>query len=375
MVCTGEIMKLVEYMAKDIFRSYSIPVPDGKVVRNVDIPDDVKYPIALKSQVLTGGRGKAGGIKFANTKEEAIEKINTLLGMDIKGYTVREVLLEPKLEIKRELYLSITIDREAKMPVILACAEGGMEIESVPDDKIFRLTINPLIGYMHYMGKMLAEFYGLEKEQAKSLYDIIKKLYNAFTGSDAELLEINPLVITGDGKLIAGDGKADIDSDSLFRQKHLQTVDQELTPVEKEARDKGIAFVQLDGNIGIIANGAGLTMATIDEVNFNGGAASLFLDLGGTDDPDKVMEALELIVKTEPDVILMNIFGGLTKCDTVATGLVQAMRNSEIKIPLVARIKGANEKEGREILEKEGIFAVSELREAAEKAIEIAGGQ
>ncbi len=371
-------MKLFEYMAKEIFRRHGLPVPDGYVVESADGIKDVKNPVVVKSQVLIGGRGKAGGIKFAENTDEAREHAAALLGSDVRGYTVKHILIEDKLDIKDEFYISVMIDRSTRMPLLIASADGGVEIESVPEDRIFKRSIDPTIGYNPYIGREMTKFMGLTGDVAKQVSFVAGKMYEILRSEDAELVEINPLVLTGDGKVMAADGKMTINDDSLFRHPEYKGHDEELTPIERKARERGIAFVQLDGDIGVIANGAGLTMATLDSLSLHGGKAGVFLDLGGTDSPEMVKSAFELMMEAKPKVVFINIFGGITKSDTVATGLKEALGSMEVNVPIVARIKGVNEEAAIEILSSVGITAVSSLAEAAEIAVrrrnEAAGG-
>jgi succinyl-CoA synthetase beta subunit len=322
----------------------------------------------VKAQVLIGGRGKAGGIKPANTVDEARKVASTILGMNIRGYVTKEVLVERRLNIAKELYLGITVDRSRRSLLIMASAEGGMDIESVPEHKLLMLPIDPLIGYQEFMGREVATFLKLQKEQAAQVADICGKLAGLMPAEDAELAEINPLVITAEGKVVASDAKITIDSDALFRHKQYETLKEDLTPLEEKAKKLDIAFVQLDGDIGVIANGAGLTMATLDSINMFGGKAGVFLDLGGTDDPEKVKAAMNLMKEANMKVILLNIFGGITKCDTVAKGVLEAIGSKGSPVPIVARIKGVNEEVAREMLRNAGMIPISGLSEAAEKA-------
>ncbi|MBU1159515.1 MAG: ADP-forming succinate--CoA ligase subunit beta [Candidatus Thermoplasmatota archaeon] len=361
-------MKLYEFKAKELMRKHGIPIPMGQVVSS---PDEIKTlpgPVMVKAQVLIGGRGKAGGIKPAETVDEAKKAASAILGMNIKGYVTKQVLLEQRLEVDKELYLGMTIDRSRRGMLLMASASGGMDIESVPDDKLLMLSIDPLMGYQQFIGRRVASFLELPKEQATQVMGIVSKIYELAESEDAELVEINPLVITKDGKVVAGDAKITIDSDAMFRHKEYDELEEDLTPLEAKAKKLDIAFVQLDGNIGVIANGAGLTMATLDSINMFGGKAGVFLDLGGTDDPEKVREAMQLMSEANPKVILLNIFGGITKCDTVAKGVLEAIKDIKNKVPIVARIKGVNEELGREMLSNAGMIPASGLSEAAEKA-------
>jgi len=361
-------MKLFEYVAKGVLARHGIPVPEGFVVTSASQIRRIPGPTMVKAQVLVGGRGKAGGIKPANNADEARKAASEILGMNIKGYITKEVLLEQRLDAAKELYLGVTIDRSQGSLLVMASPNGGMDIEAVPEDKILMMPIDPLIGYQPFHGKKVAAFMGLEKGQATQVEHICQRLYDLIIREDAELAEINPLVVTKDGRVIAGDAKVTIDSDALFRHPEFEKFEEDLTPLEAKAKSMDIAFVQLDGNIGVIANGAGLTMATLDSINMYGGKPGIFLDLGGTDDPEKVKKAMLLMLEASPKVVLLNIFGGITKCDTVAKGVLEAMEGQTTKMPIVARIKGVNEEEGREMLKNAGMIPASGLSEAAEKA-------
>jgi succinyl-CoA synthetase beta subunit len=361
-------MKLFEYMAKAVLRKHGIPVPDGFVVSSADQIRKIPGPVMVKAQVLIGGRGKAGGIKPAENVDEARKVAATILGMNIRGYATKEVLVEQRLDVARELYLGITIDRSNRSLLIMASPDGGVDIESVPENRILMLPVDPLIGYQSFVGRTVAGFLGLPPEQSTQIALICQHLYQLAVDEDAELAEINPLVITKDGKVIAGDAKVTIDSDALFRHKEYESLPEDITPLERKAKKLDIAFVQLEGNIGVIANGAGLTMATLDSINMFGGKAGVFLDLGGTDDPEKVKKAVLLMAEANPKVILLNIFGGITKCDTVAKGVIEANQEKKITVPFVARIKGVNEEIARDMLRDEGMIPASGLSEAAELA-------
>jgi len=361
-------MKLLEYKAKEVLRKHGVPVPDGQAVSSTDQIKTIPGPVMVKAQVLIGGRGKAGGIKPASTLEEARKVASTILGMNIRGYVTKEVLLERRLDVSKELYLSITIDRSRRCLMFMASPSGGMDIESVSEDKILMLPVDPLIGYQPFVGRKVAAFMGVPADQAAQIADICSKLHEVVVEEDAELAEINPLVVTKDGKVIAGDAKVTIDSDALFRHPEFESLPDDLTPLEEKAKRLDIAFVQLDGNIGVIANGAGLTMATLDSLNMYGGKAGVFLDLGGTDDPEKVKSAMMLMKEANPKVVLLNIFGGITKCDTVAKGVLEALEGKKPGFPIVARIKGVNEELGRSMLKNAGMIPASGLTEAAELA-------
>ena len=367
-------MKLMEAKSRELLARHGIAVPDGKEVSRPDEIRDVAKDVMVKAQVPIGGRGKAGGIKMARDANEARARAADIIGMNIGGFNVRSVLVVEKLDIARELYLSVMVDREAGMPLLMASADGGMDIESVRDERIFKDHINPLIGLQAYQLKNMVLVMGLDKALGQKLSDTATKLYEAFRKEDAELLEINPLVVTSSGALVAGDAKAIIDDDSLFRHPEYKGIEQDITPLEKEARDRGISFVQLDGDIGVIANGAGLTMATLDALALTGGRGGTFLDLGGTDDPQKVKEAFRILKKAHPKVILMNIFGGITRCDTVAQGVHEVVKAEGAGAPVVARIKGWYEEKAREILKDAGMITAATMEEAARVATGLSGG-
>ena len=376
------MVKLAEWQGKGVFRKYGVPLPRGEVARSPEEAESlvrdgkVPLPCVVKAQVLAGGRGKGGAVRFANTPEEVRTASAAILGLEFKGEKVRELLLEEKLVIGRELYLSITLDRTRRLPVMIASAEGGVEIESVPDTAIDRQWVDPFPGLTGYEKRRVAKVFGVTGPQSRSLDRLLDALWKAFQLEDAELVEINPLAVVGDG-LVALDAKVIIEDDAAFRHPEFAEVRDDRTELEEIAREKEIAFVQLDGNIGVIANGAGLTMATLDVLKELGGSPGVFLDLGGTDDPKKVTEAFLLMARARPASVFLNIFGGVTRCDTVAKGLVEAMRqvpDSE-RFPLIARIRGNNEKEGIEILRSAGVTSVSDLRESAQAAVDAARGR
>jgi succinyl-CoA synthetase beta subunit len=364
-------MKFYEYKAHEVFRKYGIPVPRGVLAASAGDLTDPPLPCVVKAQVLVGGRGKAGGIKFANTVEEAREAVRTILGLKIGPYTVKQVYAQERLDIAQELYLSIAIDRSARAPLLMASALGGMEIESVPEDKLFRAHVPPLVGLQPYVLRALAKKLALPKDVATQVSVIARKAYDLFRSEDAELVEINPLAVLKDGRVVAGDAKLVVDDNAEYRHPEYAELDQDRTPLEEEAHDKGITFIQLDGDIGVIANGAGLTMATLDILGLKGGRGGAFLDLGGTDDPEKVKQAFEILLKAEPSVIFLNIFGGITKADTVAIGAEEALKSFGTKVPVVARIKGVNEQQAKAILADAGMHSVEDLEDGAELAVKL----
>src|SRR2546426_5568134 len=286
-------MKFYEYKAHEIFRKYGIPVPRGVLATRPEEIVDPPLPCAVKAQVLIGGRGKAGGIKFATAREVPRESARQILGMMIGPYAVRQVYVQEMLDIAQELYLSITIDRSARAPLLMASATGGMEIESVPEGSIFQIHVPPLVGFQPYILRALAKKLALPKEITVQVSDIARKAFALFEGEDAELVEINPLAVLKDGRVMAGDAKLIVDDNAEYRHPEDADLPQDRTPLEEEAHDKGIVFIQLDGDIGVIANGAGLTMATLDVLNLKGGSGGAVPDPGGSGDPPRGQGAFE----------------------------------------------------------------------------------
>ena len=368
-------MKLYEYLAKEIFAKNGVPAGGGKVATT---PEEAKKiagelgPVAIKAQVLVGGRGKAGGIKVADTPQEAEARAREILGMNLKGYIVDKVLVDPKLKIDKELYVSVAVDNMAKKPIVMASACGGVNIEEVPEKDIVKRHVDIRLGIYPYFGREIARRLGLEGDLAKQFTNILVGLYQIFRTYDAELVEINPLVVS-DGKLIAADGRCNIDDDALFRHKDLPKVE-EGTELEKKVKALDLAFVQLDGNIGIMANGAGMAMGTLDAISYYGGSPANFLDAGGGASVEPTAEAIKVLLQTNPKAIFINIFGGITRCDDVAKAIVQVKNSIGIPVPLVVRMVGTNETEGVRILQENGINAYREMGEAARKAVELAKG-
>ena len=367
-------MNLYEYMGKNLFRKNGLPVPEGYIVEKQSDIREYRKPVVVKSQILLGGRGKSGGIKFAKNGEELKEAVNTLLGSKIRGLPVTKVLIEDMLNIKHEYYVSITLSREHRSPILIASASGGVEIESVPQKEIFTRIIDPLLGYSDYVGREAVKFMNLPPELSSQFQVILKGLYRTFVEEDCELVEINPLVETNEGQLLAADAKVIIDNDALYRHKEFSITDPEKTPLELEAQSKGYSFIELDGKIGVIANGAGLTMATLDALTLHNGKPRNFLDLGGTDNVEIVANAFDLVLKADPRAILVNIFGGVTKADTVAKGIVEAKKRFSISRPIVVRLSGFNEDEGRKILKENNIETYPTMMEAVERVVKLAGG-
>jgi len=372
-------MKLQEHQSKRIFAQYGVPVPEGGVATTPqearEIVERLCKPVVVKAQVLVGGRGRAGGIKLADTPEEAGVVAAQILDMDIKGLSVRSVLVEEAADIVSEIYLGMVIDRAAKRPVMMASSEGGVEIEEVArrtPEKIIKLTINPFLGLQGYQIREVAYGIGLGSDLMRGFLKVARGLYTAFTKSDASLAEINPLVVTGDRTLLAVDAKMLVDDNALFRHPDLAGMRdlQEETLAEREARGCGISYVQLDGTIGCMVNGAGLAMATMDLTKLYGGAPANFLDIGGGAKADRVAAALRLILSDENvQAVLFNIFGGITRCDEVARGILTALEEVETTVPMVARLVGTNEEEGRAILAEAEMITATTLEEAAQKAV------
>ena len=375
-------MKLQEYQSKQIFARHGVPIPDGRIASTAQeaksIAEELGGRVVVKSQVLVGGRGKAGGIRLVGSPEEAEEVATEILGMQIKGLPVRKVLIDKAADIQSEIYLGITNARARRRPVMMASAEGGVEIEEVArktPGRIFKVLIDPLLGLREYQARYLASAIELPHDNWREFIHIAAGLYEAYFESDATLAEINPLVLTSSGGLLALDGKMVIDDNGLFRQPGLaemRDIDTE-APAEREARKFGLSYVKLDGDIGCMVNGAGLAMATMDVINLYGGQPANFLDIGGGAGPEKVQAALEIIL-SDPnvDAVLLNIFGGITRCDDVARGILAAIDEIERKVPMVTRLVGTNEEEGRKLLSDAEMITATSLAEAAEKAVSVA---
>ncbi len=380
-------MKLHEYQSKRLFAAHGVPIPKGEVAKTPQearhIAEDLGGPVVVKSQVLVGGRGKAGGIKLAQDPAEAEQLAEDILSLEIKGLPVRKVLLDKAADIKKEIYLGIVIDRTNRRAVMMASSEGGVEIEEVArtnPDAIKKASIDPYLGLRGFQTLALAKGIGLAKDQFRAFDRIAQGLYKSFVAYDASLAEINPLVVTGEGKLLAVDGKMLVDDNALFRHPDLaemRDIDEETTS-EREAREAGLSYVQLDGAIGCMVNGAGLAMATMDIIKHFGGEPANFLDIGGGAKAERVATALRLILEDQSvQAVLFNIFGGITRCDEVAQGILTAFEEVKPTVPLVARLVGTNEKEGREILNRSGyhLITASTLAEAAQKAVAAAKGE
>lgn len=367
-------MKLFEYMGKDLFSKYGIDIPRGKMASTpaeaAAIAGETGGEVVVKSQILSGKRGKGGGILFASTPKEAEEAAAKILDSTVQGLRVESVLVEEKIKIERELYLAITVDGSAKRPVLIASASGGMDIEEVPEDEIVKYHINVQIGLQPYAAREITRRLGLTGPAAREFNRILPVLYRIFREKDAELVEINPLVLSGE-RLIAADAKVTIDDEALFRQKDLPMVE-ERTESEQKAHALGLSYVDLDGNIAVMANGAGITMGTLDIIQHYGGKPANFLDAGGGTGMEGTAKALEILIAKNPRVILINIFGGITRCDDVANALVKVKSEREIPVPVVIRLVGTNEEIGVKILKENGFEAYKMMHEAAAKAVELA---
>ncbi len=374
-------MKLYEYEAKEVATKYSIPVPRGFLASSPEeaeaIARTLGTAVVLKAQVLVGGRGLAGGVKAANTPEEAREVAKALLGMVIRGEKVEKLLVEERVCISRELYLSLTVDRAAKKPVFIVSELGGVEIEELArkhPDKVHKMYVDPEEGYSDYMSRTAAVLLGLPWSLVQELGKIMKSMYEIMLSYDAELVEFNPLALTCEGRLVALDAKIIIDDNSLYKHPELASkYGRELSEYEKKAKELGFSYVELDGDIGVISNGAGLTMATMDSILYYGGRPANFLDIGGGASKDRVKEAVKLMLKhPRSRVLLINIFGGITRCDEVARGIVEALDEVGTTKPIVVRMLGTMEEEGRKILAERGIPVYAEMDDAVKRAVELA---
>jgi len=376
-------MKLHEYQSKQIFARYGIPIPKGRVAATAQeaeqIAEELGGRVVIKSQVLVGGRGKAGGIRLAKSPEEAEELATQILAMEIKGLPVRKVLVDEAAQIDREIYLGITNDRTARRPVMMSSAAGGVEIEEVArkaPEKIIKVHIDPMLGLRDYQARDVAAGIDLPREHWKQFGQLAHGLWKAYIDCDATLAEINPLVITSDNHLLALDGKMVLDDNALFRHPDLgemRDLDEE-APSEIEARKYGLTFIKLDGNIGCMVNGAGLAMTTMDIIKLFGGEPANFLDIGGGAGADKVAAALRIIL-ADPNVkaVLFNVFGGITRGDEVAHGIIAALRDVKTNVPMVIRLLGTNAEEGKQILANANMITAETLADAARKAVAAAG--
>jgi succinyl-CoA synthetase beta subunit len=377
---------LYEYQGKELFRRFGIPTSEGRLATGVEearaAAEELGGQVVVKAQVLTGGRGKAGGIKLADSPEEAARHAGAILGMDINGHVVRKLWIERASEIAREYYLSVTFDRGEKEALFMLTKEGGIDIEEVAanrPDALARLHVDPLEGFQPYQARRLIYAAGIDDpDEQKQILSIVGRLYHAFIGADAMLCEINPLIVTPEGEVKALDSKFTVDDNALYKHADIAEMRdlEAYPPEERAAREKGVTYVKLDGDVGILGNGAGLVMSTLDVIALAGGRPANFCDLGGGGDAQGVVDALE-IISADPQVksILFNIFGGITRCDEVARGILQALGQISIEEPIVVRFDGTNADEGRQLLTEggpENIHVESTMLDAARRAVELA---
>ncbi len=376
-------MRLHEYQSKQIFNRYGIPVPNGRVASSSgearQIAEELGGRVVVKAQVLVTGRGKAGGIRLAKTTREAEDLAASILGMELKGFPVRKVLVDEIVNIQKELYLSVITDRSLRCPVMVTSFSGGMNIDEIArttPEKIYRIPINPLLGLRDYQSRDLAACIDLPRDLWKPFIQLTHDLWKVYLDYDANLVEINPLVITADQKLVALDGKIAIDDSALFRHPELTDFQDpgNEQQVEIEAKKFGLSYIKLEGNIGCLVNGAGLAMSTVDVIRANGGEPANFMDIGGGASAERVSAALKIIL-LDPSVcvVLINIFGGITRCDEVAQGIMNALNDKQIQIPIVVRLAGTNSDEGKNILDHPVIKQAGSINEAAGICIELAG--
>jgi succinyl-CoA synthetase beta subunit len=378
-------MKIHEYQAKDVLRQYGVPLPSGSVAETPAearaAAQELAMPVVVKAQVHVGGRGKAGGVKLAKSLDEVEAHAQAILGMDIKGITVRKVLVEEGVDIDREIYLGLILDRSAKLPVLMASAAGGVEIEEVAretPEKILKMSIRVDLGLRDYQARMAAAFLDLPKTAVRGFAKTLQALYKAFHEKDCSLAEINPLVVTGAGEVVACDAKMNFDDNAMYRQSDVAALrdEGEEEPLEAEARRESVNYVKLDGQIGCIVNGAGLAMATMDLVKHFGGEPANFLDIGGGAKAEQVVSALKIITADPAvDTIFFNIFGGIVRCDRVAEGILTALKELDLKMPIVIRLSGTNEDKAREMLAGTDLIAIPTMSEAARKAVEVSAAR
>jgi succinyl-CoA synthetase beta subunit len=377
---------LYEYQGKELFRRHGIPVSEGRLATTPDearaAAEELGGQVVVKAQVLTGGRGKAGGVKLADDPDHAVQSARDILGLDIRGHVVRKLWIERASEIAKEYYLSVTFDRGAKQPLLMLTREGGVEIEQVTaetPDALARLHVDPLEGFQPYQARRLIYGAGIDDpNEQKQIVSIVEKLYRCFTDADAMLCEINPLIVTPDGEVKALDSKFTVDDSALFRHPDVAEMRDVAAadPLEAYAREKGVTYVKLDGDVGILGNGAGLSMSTVDVVVVAGGRPANFCDLGGGGDAQGVVDALDVITRDEQvRSIFFNIFGGITRCDEVARGILAALEQMTIELPIVVRLDGTNADEGRRILADAApgnLRVAPTMLEAAELAVALA---
>jgi succinyl-CoA synthetase beta subunit len=382
-------MDLYEYQGKQLFARFGIPVSEGKLASTPEearaAAEELGGQVVVKAQVLTGGRGKAGGIKLADSPEEAAQRAGEILGLDIRGHVVGKVWVEKASDIAKEYYLSVTFDRGEKKPLLMLTTEGGVDIEEVAErspDALARLHVDPLVGFQPFQARWLCFTAGVgDPDEQKQVIGLVGSLYDAFVGADAMLCEVNPLIVTPEGEVKALDSKFTVDDNALFRHPDIAEM-RDLDagdPQERVAREKGVTYVKLDGEIGILGNGAGLVMSTLDVIAQVGGRPANFCDLGGGGDAEGVVDALEVITSDQQvKGILFNIFGGITRCDEVARGILEALDRMTIDLPIVVRLDGTNAEEGRAMLIEAAppnLYVEETMLSAAERVVELAGAR
>jgi succinyl-CoA synthetase beta subunit len=373
-------LKIHEYQARELFEKAAIPVPAGRLCRTPEearsAAKSIGKPVVVKAQILVAGRGKAGGVKPADNPDQAYDIASALIGATVKGIRVTSVLVVEAVNADKELYLGFTIDRARRKIALIASSEGGIDLEELArtkPDKIFRREIDPIIGLHAFEARDAATSIGLEGKSSNEFSQLCLKMFSIFEHLDADLLESNPLAIVSDGALLALDSRITLDDNAIFRHPEYKQTDEELTELEREASASGLAFVQLDGDIGIIGNGAGLVMATLDVVAHYGGKPANFLDMGGGSRADDVYKAVRICLEqTNLRSVFLNVLGGITKCDEVALGLVRALKEAGTNVPFVVRMVGTNEEAGRKILADNGISYLDSMEEAAEAAVKAA---
>jgi succinyl-CoA synthetase beta subunit len=379
-------MDLLEYQGKQLFKNHGVPVPDGRAAASlpeaVEAADELGYPVVIKAQVLIGRRGKAGGIKLANDRAEAEQHAEAILGMDIRGFTVHELYVERASEIDEEYYAAIVFDRSARAPMVMLSRMGGMDVEEIAErdpKAIVRLHVDPLLGFQDFHARRLAFASGIAADVIRPVGAMLAGLYETFIAEDAMLVEVNPLLVTKDRQVVALDAKVTVDGNALYRHpdvaafRNVGAEDRQ----EQMAKERGLTYVKLDGNVGILGNGAGLVMSTLDVVAQAGGSPANFLDAGGGSKADAIVDAVEVILSDEKvTAVLFNIFGGITRCDEVARGLVEAFNRIDVKVPFVVRLDGTNDEEGRRILAEAALPNVhveQTMLGAAARVVELAG--
>jgi succinyl-CoA synthetase beta subunit len=376
---------LLEYQGKQLFARHGVPVPEGAPASTVEDAvqraRELGFPCVVKAQVQIGGRGKAGGIKVANSAEEAEEHAKAILGMDIRGHTVHELWIERASDIAAEYYASIVFDRSAKAPLVMLSTKGGMDIEEVAEEDpgaIARLHVDPLLGFQDFHGRRLSFAAAVDADVVRPVGAMLARLYEAFIAEEAMLVEVNPLIVTGEREVVALDAKVTVDDNALFRHPENEKLRDPSAedPQEQMAKEKGLTYVKLDGDIGILGNGAGLVMSTLDVVAQAGGRPANFLDAGGGSKAEAIVDAVEVILSDEKvKAVLFNIFGGITRCDEVARGLIEAFKQVKPQVPFVVRLNGTNEEEGRRLLAEANLPNVTvegTMDGAAAKVVELA---